>query len=99
MEKGNKHPLAELLYKESISRGCNTFTSDFKMMSPPEFNGKTGLAGTLFDTKRKNEKLDVLLGNQKLLTAEAIQVSPAIEEQLNGYLKSGFTVILLAINK
>jgi len=69
------------------------------MMSPSEFNGKTGLVGTLFDTKRKNEKLDVLLGNQKLLTAESIQVSPDIEEQLSGYLKSGFTVILLAINK
>lgn len=50
------------------------------MMSPSEFNGKTGLVGTLFDTKRKNEKLDVLLGNQKLLTAESIQVSPEIEE-------------------
>lgn len=78
MEKDIKHPLADLLYQESIQRGCNVFLADYKMPDKPTFDGKNGLSAILFDTKKNNARIEAKLGNLKLMNSNSVTIS---EEQ------------------
>ncbi|KAL4490313.1 hypothetical protein ABPG72_004352 [Tetrahymena utriculariae] len=99
IEKDIKHLLADLLYQESVARGCNVFQADYKMVDRPTFDGKNGLSAFLYDTKRNSAPLEVKIGNIKLMNQNQITIQQENQLQIDRYLKQGYTVLLVSVNK
>lgn len=99
LEKNVKHPLAELLYKEAIQRGCDVIaSSDFSVVASSKESFKNGLAAKVLQAKGSSDSIDVCIGNIALMAEKNVEIEESIHEDITRIQSKGSTVILVAGN-
>ncbi len=84
VEKGSEHPIGVAILREATTRGV-------QVSDPEDFEAVAGMG-----VKAKVEGKTVLLGNRRLMGANAVDISPA-EERMSGLEAQGKTAMMVAV--
>lgn len=96
IEKQSRHPIAELLYKESLSHITNSLNLSYVVEGPIQFK-KNGLKASLKHKKNSEKVIPFLIGNKSLMQDNEVEIDEESQKYLDEQSKKGQTCLLMAL--